>query len=108
LDEEFRKKFPHLAKEMEERRMRVRIESIRSEPVEEGRETLPGYAPDAVDFIRRCETMEQALEIISFLEKRGELSFEHAVRLRAQLRLRGLRSFGSKKEPGYYGRRRGK
>jgi len=102
LDEEFRRKFPHLVKEIEEKKMTMPIDSLRTEPVEEGCEMLSGYASDVVDFLRRCETIEEALEIIGFLEKRGELSFDQAVRLRAQLRTRGLRSFGFRKEIGYY------
>ena len=105
LDEEFRTKFPHLTREIEEKKVTVRINSVRTEPVEEGDETLSGYIPDVVDFLRRCEKLEEAIEIIGFLEKRGELSFEQAVRLRAQLKTQGLRSFGSKKEIGYYERR---
>ena len=105
LDEEFRKKFPHLLKEIEEKKMTVRINSVRTEPVEKGDETLSGYIPDVVDFLRRCETVEEALEIINYSEKRGELSFEQAVRFRAQLKAHGLRSFGPKKEIGYYERR---
>jgi len=104
-DEEFRRKFPHLVKEIEDRKATVRINSVRTEPAEGGGETLSGYIPDVVDFLRRCEKLKDALEIIGFLEKRGELSFEQAVRLRAQLKTHGLRSFGSRKEIGYYERR---
>jgi hypothetical protein len=103
--DEFRKKFPHLVKEIENNKMNVRIHSVRTKPVEEEAESLSGYMPDTVDFIRRCETVEEALDIISYLEKRGELSLEQAVRFRAQLKLQGLRSFGPKKEIGYYEKR---
>ena len=105
LNDEFRRKFPHLAKEIEDKEMSVRIDSVRTEPVEEERETFSGHTPDAIDFVRRCDTVEEALEIINYLEKRGELSFDQAVRLRAQLKTHGLRSFGPKKEVGYYERR---
>ena len=104
VDEEFRKKFSRLSKEIEEKEMAVRIDSVRTQPVEDGRSTFSGYSPDAVDFIRRSETTEQALEIIDFLEKRGELSFDQAVRFRAQLKEKGLRSVGPKTELGYYER----
>jgi hypothetical protein len=36
------------------------------------------------------------------LEKRGELTKEHAEKLRKQLKKEGVRSFGSKKEENYY------
>ena len=50
-----------------------------------------GYVPDVIDFIRRCDTEEQALEIIDFLEKRGEISREYANKLRRQLKEKGLK-----------------
>ncbi|MBC7130119.1 DUF2095 family protein, partial [Candidatus Bathyarchaeota archaeon] len=60
------------------------------------------YEPDVVDFIRRCETKEQAEEIIDYLERRGEIGKEYADRLRKQLKEKGVRSFGPKKEDDYY------
>jgi len=61
-----------------------------------------GYNPDVIDFLRRCDNEKQAYEIIDYLEKRKEISAEYASQLRKQLRERGVRSFGSKKEDGYY------
>jgi len=63
---------------------------------------LAGYEPTVIDFLRRCETAAQAHEIITFLEKKGELTIEQAQKLREQLEKEGLRSFGPKKEAGYY------
>ena len=101
--DEFKKKFPNLVKELEQQEMSVSIDSIRSETKDEGsRSPLSGYTPDVVDFLRRCSKVEEAEEIIDFLEKRGEISHEQAVKLRTQLREKGLRSFGSKKEHGHY------
>lgn len=105
---EARKKFPHLTTEIDEKKMNLRINSVRTESNQEKSEELQGFMPDAVDYIRRCDTVDEALEIISFLEKRKELSFEEAVRLKAQLKTKGLRSFGSKKEAGYYKQKRKK
>jgi hypothetical protein len=65
-------------------------------------ERFDHYNPDAVDFIRRCDTEQQAEEIIAYLEKRGELGKPHALRLRRQLKEKGVRSFGPKKEHDYY------
>ena len=108
LDEKtFRKLFPHLAEEvLSGKTKKVRITSVRwdaeaGEKAVSG-ENLTGYMPDAVDFIRRCRTVEEAEEIIEYLKRRGEISEEYAERLRKQLKTRGLRSFGSWKEPGYY------
>jgi len=100
--------FPHLAKEMENDENsdghKIQINSVRSNPQIE--EKIPGkfgtYMPDAIDFIRRCDNEEQAKEIIDYLEKKGEIAPEYARRLRKQLREKGVRSFGTKKEEGYY------
>jgi hypothetical protein len=40
--------------------------------------------------------------IIAYLEKREELTEEYATKLRKQLKRKGVRSFGSKKEERYY------
>jgi len=63
---------------------------------------LRHFNPQAVDFIRRCDTEVQAEEIISYLEKRGEITKEYAKELRCQLKRDGVRSFGSKKEEYHY------
>ena len=107
--EQFKKMFPHLAREMEEDDQnsdehKVQINSVRSN-VETKRRALDKfgtYMPDAIDFIRRCDSEKQAKEIIDYLERRGEITPEYARRLRRQLREKGVRSFGTKKEEGYY------
>ena len=60
------------------------------------------YNPTVVDFIRRCDTQQQAEEIICYLLKRGEITAEEATELRTQINKEGLRSLGPKKEEGYY------
>lgn len=101
----FRKLFPHLAKELENKEYRTKINSIRSD-TSSGEEAVSnqfaGYNPDLIDFIRRCENKEQVEEIIMYLEKRGEISFEYAQKIRKQLEKQGIRSFGSKKDNDYY------
>ncbi|HUT81323.1 MAG TPA: DUF2095 family protein [Candidatus Bathyarchaeia archaeon] len=61
-----------------------------------------GYDPDAIDFIRRCDSNDQAFEIIDYLKKKGEISSEEATNLRQRIENEGLRSFGPKKEHGFY------
>jgi len=103
--EKFRRMFPHLAAEFEGGGHRIAISSFRSD-IDVGEKAssrlFEGYDPDVIDFIRRCDTEEQAEEIINFLEKRGEITEEYASRLRKQLREKGVRSFGPKKEDDYY------
>ncbi len=60
--------------------------------------------PDAISFIRRCSKVDEAKQIIDYLEKRGELTPALADKYRNQLSDSGLESFGPKKEPGYYER----
>ena len=61
-----------------------------------------GYDPNVIDFIRRCDKEEQAIEIINYLEKKNEITEEEAKNLKNQLIKKGLRSFGEKKEEGFY------
>jgi hypothetical protein len=65
-----------------------------------------GYDPDVVDFIRRCKTVEQAEEVVDYMESHGEITAERAAEIRKQIVEEGLRSFGPKKEMGFYNRDR--
>ena len=101
----FRKMFPHLDEELEGKEHVTPITSVRSD-LQTGEKAsskkFVSYMPDVIDFMRRCENDQQAEEIINYLEKRGEVDDEYARRLRRQLREKGVRSFGSKKEEDYY------
>jgi len=103
--EDLKKFFPSIAKELDSNQRKIGINSVRSDrdagehAVSRG---VTHYVPDVIDFIRRCDTENEAEEIISYLERRGELDSKYARRLRAQRRQKGLRSFGAKKEVGYY------
>jgi len=103
--ENFRKTFPNLARELESDEHKVGMNSVRGD-VQTGEkaasEKFLHYTPDVVDFIRRCDKEEQAEEIIAYLEKRGEVEKQCAERLRKQLKEKGVRSFGPKKEENYY------
>ena len=101
----FKKMFPNLAKEIDEEQQRVAISSVRSDVVaaeKASSKRFVNYMPDVVDFIRRCDNEQQAVEIIGYLEKRREIGPDYAQRLRKQLKEKGVRSFGPKKEDGYY------
>jgi len=107
--ETFKKLFPNLYKEIVEGKMSVSIDSVRTS-AEEAEKTAsvpknpiyPGFTPGAIDFIRRCSSEQEALEVIDYLERTGEITEEYANKLRQQLKEKGLRSFGPKKEYGYY------
>jgi len=101
----FKKMFPNLSEELEGGDSKVSIDAVRTNPGT-AEKTIPdkfrNFDPTVVDFIRRCDTEEQAEAIIAYLEKRGELTEEYAAKLRKQLKREGVRSFGSKKEENYY------
>jgi hypothetical protein len=107
LDKETLKKmFPNLAKGLQSENNKAQVNSVRTDSQTGEKavnfEKFVHYVPDVIDFVRRCDTEKQAEEIIDYMEKRGEINREYAQRLKKQLEQRGVRSFGSKKEAGYY------
>jgi len=103
--ESLKKMFPNLAKELESEENKVDIRSVRTDTgtgENAASERFAHYVPDVIDFVRRCDNEKQAEEIIAYLEKRGELERQYAERLRKQLKEKGVRSFGPKKEADYY------
>jgi hypothetical protein len=104
--ETFKKMFPNLSQELGSGENRVSVNSVRTDN-QAGerrvtRETFVHYVPDVIDFIRRCDTQEQAEQIIDYVEKRGEIDGLYAQKLKKQLKEKGVRSFGAKKEEDYY------
>ncbi|WP_456475726.1 DUF2095 family protein [Candidatus Pyrohabitans sp.] len=97
-NKEFKKKYPNLAREIEESNF-IRLKVEKAENTED---RFKGYNPGVIDFLNRCSTEEEGMEIIKYLEKRGEISSDYALRLRIQLIKYGIRSFGPKREWGYY------
>ncbi len=96
--EEFKKKFPRLAKEMfsdEAKKLELRVEMGLPDP-------WRGYVPTVVDYIRRCKSVEEALEVVNYLAKRGELEAEEAEELKKILMSNGIEAFGGRKEDDYY------
>ncbi len=118
---EIKKMFPHLMRELEGSENKIGIDGVRADAesaeevdtdaeevmIAQAEAAMPEdkfrhYTPTVVDFVRRCDTKEQAEEIVAYLQKRGELTKEEASEIRAKLKKEGLRSFGCKKEDGYY------
>lgn len=103
--ERLNRMFPSLAEEMESSEHKTVINSVRTDAdagEKAASENFTHYMPDIIDFIRRCRTEEQAEEIIAYMEKRREIRKQYVARLRKQLKKKGVRSFGPKKEEGYY------
>lgn len=63
---------------------------------------LQGFDPKAIDFIRRAKSNEEAIEVLNFLEKRGEITAKDCSNMKLQLEKEGLVSFGEHKEDGFY------
>ena len=102
-DEEFRRNFPALSKELEEGNTKTfQIDGVRTLSEESKEEETVAYTPDVVDYIRRCDTLAQANEIVDFLEKQGEITQGQARAIKSQLKSEGIRSFGAKKEKDHY------
>lgn len=100
--DEFRENFPALAKELEEEG--VPIDSYRTgeeRDVEDELMDFSGYNPTVIDFLRRCETDDEALEIINWMEAKGEITPEMAKDLRITLVKRGgVRASAQKRSGG--------
>lgn len=98
--EEFKKKFPNLYKELIEGR--GRIVSTYIDYNDRSADPWRGYEPSPIDYIRRAKTVDEALEVIDFLEKVGELKKDRADELRRLVREKGLHVLGPRKRNGYY------
>lgn len=104
-DGEFREAFPSLSKELQEKTTKsYRIDGVRtmSEDADSTEKGKMSFEPDVVDYIRRCDTVSQAMEIVDFLLKQSEITQPQAKEIKSQLKTEGLRSFGSKKEKDHY------
>jgi hypothetical protein len=103
-DDDFRQSFPALAKELEENSTQsFKIDGVQtmSEESDQGQEKQT-YTPDVIDYIRRCDTVPQAVEIVDFLTKQGEITAAQAKAIKSQIKAEGIRSFGAKKEKDHY------
>jgi hypothetical protein len=105
----FKQMFPNLADEMQHGENRVPISSVRTdtnlgERVASSAKRFDNYMPDVIDFLRRCDNEKQAEEIIEYMRSRGEITSDHAQKLKKQLKAKGIRSFGPKKHDDYYSR----
>jgi len=97
--------FPNLFYEIEENQTNKSIElatQMSKNGDKTSSETFSGYNPNIIDFIRRCDTEDEALEIIKYMEKKLEISKEYATSLIKEVKAKGVRSFGPKKEADYY------
>ena len=110
--DELNKKIPHLITEITGKKKVVKINSIENDinviplnpKASHPRELIN---PNAADFIRRCSTKDEALDILKYLLRRKEISRSDYESYKNQiLKLEGLQEFidehGGFKSPGYY------
>jgi hypothetical protein len=104
MDKDFKAKYPNIAKELEVDDG-VKMDGVRSsvgEAEKAARDKYADFDPTALDFLRRCSTDDEGLEIIDYLHKKGEIEKDYASQLKMQLLSKGIRSFGPQKKRGHY------
>jgi hypothetical protein len=119
--EEIKNFLPHLLKEIKGKKESVKIDAVdyeversESKDQESGEKEEHDLEelrdPKAMDFIRRCSTKEEAMEILDYLLKREEISEEKAKSIKKEIKKEnGLKDLieksGGFKSPGYYMRK---
>ena len=111
--EEMERYFPHLHTEINEDKMTLGIDNVEEGFAQSNEEKdfftpddpYSDFEPSVIDFIRRAKTEAEALEVIEFLQKKGTITDEEALRLMGQIKENGVRSFGPIRTPGHYFRK---
>ena len=104
VEEEFKENYPALHREIREGEINISESEMRTASGSKKDRKFQGYIPGVVDFICRCETEEEAMEIIDYMLKKGDLTEDYAEMLKNQLKEKGLEFFGEHRTPGYYER----
>jgi hypothetical protein len=116
---ELDKYIPHLMEEVENKKQVLKIDSIdydvESPKIASNKEkdnSIPEVLtnPTAIDFIRRCSTKSEAIEILDYLVEKEELSKENYLKIKEKIEKKnGLKTLidenGGFKKPGYYFRK---
>jgi hypothetical protein len=116
---ELHEHFPHLTKELSEKKKILKIKSFESQIEQDQKEehhksksNYPKelYNPGVIDFIRRCTKKEEVISILDYLLERKEISegeydsYKKAVSKEGGLE-RLINESGGLKRPGYYMRK---
>jgi hypothetical protein len=95
---QFKQDFPHLAEELQGSRAAYSMDAVRwDEEANIQEEILPPEEPDIKSLLRRSKTEAEALEIIKYFEKRGEISPQEASKYISILNSKGLPAFRRKR-----------
>ncbi|TFF98881.1 MAG: DUF2095 domain-containing protein [Promethearchaeota archaeon] len=119
--EEINNFLPHLLEEIKGKKESVKIDAVDYEVEKHGpkgqerekdneKQLKALKNPTAIDFIRRCSTKVEAIEILDYLLKRGEISKKELNSIKKKLKKEnGLKDLieknGGFKRPGYYMRK---
>jgi len=104
LEDDIKEFFPAIYKELKESEQILSEHEARTSKGTKKIRKFRGYEPGVIDFICRCKTVDEAIEIINFLFERDEISEKEKEELLLQLKEEGLESFGPHRTPGYYER----
>lgn len=116
---ELEKQFPNLISEITDKKKTLKIHSVNPDiesitREKQFNETVDYYEdlknPGAIDFLRRCTSKNEAIEILDYLQKRKEISQETYKKLKLQILKKGglknlIEKCGGFKNPGYYERK---
>ena len=102
--EDFQSHFPAIYREIVEGEEEIQEAEMRTEAGSKKVRRFRGYSPSVIDFICRCTTDEEAIEIIDYMRNKGDITEDFANELKKQLKEKGLAFFGEHRAPGYYER----
>jgi len=95
---QFKEDFPHLADELQGDGSSFSMDAVRwDEEAHIQNEILPSEEPNIESLLRRSKTEAEALEIINYFEKRGEISSQEASKFMSLLKSEGLNAFRRKR-----------
>lgn len=105
--EEFKKKFPHLHEELSPEEEDGTTQAGQEDTTQAGqeetdRESSRENVPSVVLYVRRAKTDNEAIDIVNYLRRRGEISEESSRTLLKQIQEKGVRSFGGQRRWGNY------
>ena len=72
--EDFQSHFPAIFKEIMEGENQIEEEERRTTTGTKKVRKFQGYTPSVIDFICRCSTEEEAMEIIDYMYRKGDIS----------------------------------
>jgi len=117
--EELEEFVPHLINELSEKKKTLKINSIKleiehneEEKVQVNNNIIPKELvnPGVIDFIRRCKTKDEAIEILDFCLKREEIERNEYEKYKSIIMQKGgldniIKKSGGRKHLGYYERK---